>query len=116
MSHAHEDAAWDAVGVSRNERILLLAYGKHACTFCGLCWPGNARLELMCLLGTTALTEARQGLVEHGLIKIHAYPRGGRGLATEVIVLLAGTELSTGPCGKCADKLKTSRRAGGFGG
>lgn len=114
MSFAHEHAAWLAIGVSRNERLLLLAYSKHACKFCGICWPGNALLQIMCVLGETAISEARQGLVGHGLIRIHAYARGGRGMATEVIVLLAGSELSTGPCGKCVDRLKTSRKARGF--
>lgn len=114
MSVAHLNAAWDALVRTRNERILLLAYGRHACAFCGMCWPGNVRLELMCLLGETALSEARQSLVAQGYIKIHAYPRGGRGRATEIIVLLAGTELSTGPCGKCVENMKTPRRARGF--
>lgn len=114
MSVRHQRVAWDVIGLDTYERILLLAYARHACDVCGLCWPGSARLEILTAIGRTSLAAVRGRLVTKGLLKIHAYPRGGRGMSTEMIVLPRDIKLSTAPCGKCVDNLKTNRHAVGF--
>lgn len=114
MSARHQRVAWDVIGLDTYERILLLAYGRHACETCGLCWPGTARLEILTGIGHTALASVRGRLVAKGLLKIHAYPKGGRGMSTEMVVLPKDVELSTAPCGKCVDNLKTNRSAVGI--
>jgi hypothetical protein len=114
MSRRHEHVAWDVIGLDTYERILLLAYARHACEHCGLCWPGTVRLELRTGIRKTAQAAVRARLVERGLLKIHAYPNGGRGMSTEMVVLPRDIELSTAPCGKCVDNLKTNRRAVGI--
>lgn len=114
MSAAHQRVAWDIVGLTSDERLLLLAYARHACENCGLCWPGRTRLQIMTGLGSTTLSAVARRLVERGLLKIHAYPKGGRGRATEMVVLPKDMQLSPAPCGKCGDNLKTSRAALGL--
>lgn len=117
MSTRHQRVAWDVVGLETPlERLVLLAYARHACEHCGLCWPGTVRLELMTLASRTAIATARRSLVDKGMLRIHAYPRGGRGMSTEMVVLPKDVELSTAPCGKCVDNLKTNRHAVGFSG
>lgn len=116
MSTQHQRVAWDVIGLETPlERLVLLAYAKHACQWCGLCWPGKVRLELMCIAGHTSIATTRQSLIAKGLLRIHAYPRGGRGMSTEMVVLPNDLKLSTAPCGKCGDNLKTNRHAAGIG-
>lgn len=116
MSARHQRVAWDVIGLDSLERLLLLAYARHACDTCGLCWPGRPRLTIMTGIGRTALAVVRGRLVDKGLLKIHAYPHGGRGMSTEMVVLPRDIELSTAPCGKCVDNLKTNRGAAGIDG
>jgi hypothetical protein len=114
VSAAHQRVAWEILGLTSDEKLLLLAFARHACEHCGLCWPGRTRLQLLTNLGSTSLTGLIRSLVKREMLKIHAYPNGGRGLATEFVVLPKELKLSTAPCGKCVDNLKTSRRAAGF--
>lgn len=114
MSVRHQRVAWDVIGLDSYERLLLLAYARHACEDCGLCWPGAARIEILTGIGRTTLTAVRGRLIAKGALKIHAYPRGGRGMSTEMIVLPRDIKLSTAPCGKCVDNLKTNRAAVGI--
>lgn len=114
MSAQHQRVAWDIIGLDTHERLLLLAYARHACQNCGLCWPGNVRLQIMTAMGRSTVTAVAARLVAGGHLRIHAYPRGGRGMSTEYVVLPKELGLSTAPCGKCVDNFKTNRTAGGF--
>jgi hypothetical protein len=77
----------------------------HSCQFCGLTWLGIKRMQDETGMGETSVRAALRHLVDAGLLLVHAYPQGGRGRATEYIVLpgaARGVEkLSTAPCGKC---------------
>ncbi len=114
MSAQHQRVAWDVLGLDTHERVLLLAYARHACQNCGLCWPGNERLQILTGMGRSSIKATAAQLVAAGHLRIHAYPRGGRGMTTEYVVLPKVLGLSTAPCGKCVDNLKTGRTATGF--
>jgi hypothetical protein len=98
-------------------KITLLVLCVRSCEFCGLVWLGNKRMQAETRLGETALRGSLKYLVTSGLLIIHAYPQGGRGRATEYIVLpgvpRGDRELSTAPCGKCQfNQINPARRAG----
>lgn len=114
MSAQHQRVAWEVIGLDTHERLLLLAYARHACQNCGLCWPGNVRLQLLTGMGRTTITAVARRLVDAGHLRVHAYARGGRGMATEYVVLPKELALSTAPCAKCVDNFKTNRAAGGI--
>lgn len=114
MSALHQRLAWEVLGLEPTERLLLLAYARHACEHCGLCWPGVRRLQILTGLGETTISGASKALVARRLLKIHAYPRGGRGRSTEYIVLPEDAKLSTAPCGKCEANQKTPRDSAGI--
>lgn len=111
MSAQHQRVAWEVIGLDTHERLLLLAYARHACQFCGLCWPGHVRLQIMTGMGRTTIKATAARLVAAGHLAVHAYPRGGRGMSTEYVVLPKELALSTAPCGKCVDNFKTGRGA-----
>jgi len=107
------------VAVSRLElpastKAVLTWLAFHACENCGLCWPG---MKLLCLetgLGETAIRKGIDGLERAGQVRIHGYATGGRGRATEYVVLPGLPEFSTAPCGKCRQNLRNPSRSVGF--
>lgn len=105
-----------SVQVTPPQKLVLLALADNACEFCGLAWPGMAHLETKTGLGETAISSAVKALTSRteGLLRIHRYARGGRGRATEYIVLPGVTELSTAPCGKCQLRMQYPPSRGGF--
>jgi hypothetical protein len=86
-------------------KVTLMILAAHSCQFCGLTWLGIKRMQDETGMGETSVRAALRHLVDAGLLLVHAYPLGGRGRATEYIVLPdvpRGVEkLSTPPCGKC---------------
>ena len=96
------------------QKLVLLALADHACEFCGLCWPGMKSLAIKTGLGETAITNAVKALSSGGLVKIHRYPQGGRGRATEYVVLPQAMKLSTAPCGKCGLRMTFPPSRGGY--
>ncbi len=108
MSNRHIDAAWQ-VKVPGRQKLILLALADHACDDCGLAWPGVSRLTERTGIGATTLREDLQALTDAGLLEIRRYPRGGRGRATEYVVLRAYVEVGQSPCAECARKLAGTR-------
>lgn len=96
------------------EKLLLLILVHHACEFCGLAWPGARRLIETSGLGERTVQRSLKGLVDRGLIVIHAYPSGGRHRATEYVVMPSLGELSTAPCGKCAANQRKGAAGAGY--
>lgn len=108
MSNRHIDAAWQ-VKVPGRQKLILLALADHACDECGLAWPGVSRLAERTGIGATTLREDLQALTDAGWLEIRRYPRGGRGRATEYVVLRAYVEVGQAPCSECARKLAGRR-------
>ena len=116
MSFEHLSAAGEldaGVGTPLTARgkAVLWVLALRACRDCGLAWPGARYLEAKTGLGESAVRGGLRELERAGYLKIHAYPTGGRGRATEYIVLPALLELSTAPCGECRSRMKTRRHA-----
>lgn len=122
----HSAQRWPEVGVQHirhayslqaggpGAKAVLLCLADRACDTCGLAWPG-----LLYVSERTEIPEKRarvhvHALVEAGLLLVHAYSKGGRGVSTEYIVLPGFTKLSTAPCEKCAQLKKTPPTRGGF--
>jgi hypothetical protein len=97
-------------------KLLLYDLAIRACPRCGLTWPGIPNLMRSTGMGETLLRETLGELSgpDRKLIVTHRYPSGGRGRATEYIVLPQHTDLSTAPCGECQSRMKTPRTAGGM--
>jgi hypothetical protein len=95
-------------------KLALYALCERACETCGMCWPGLALLATDTCLKRARIQQAISELKGMGLIEIHAYPRGGRGRASEYVVLPRLPELSTAPCGKCASNLLKSPYSGRY--
>jgi hypothetical protein len=117
VSHDHADIAITLEGLDfAPGKLVLVVMAQAACRACGLAWPG---INLVCRRTGLGATTVRKSLewLEHDrhLIRTHAYPRGGRGVATEYILMLPGlTDLSTAPCGECLQRMKTHRAARGI--
>ncbi len=97
-------------------KLLLYDLAIRACPHCGLTWPGIPNLMRSTGMGETLLRETLGELArsDPSLIVVHRYPSGGRGRATEYVVLPHHTDLSTAPCGECKSRMKTPRAAGGM--
>ena len=98
-------------------KLLLYDLAIRACPHCGLTWPGVPNLMRSTGMGETLLRDTLGELArqDRSLIVVHRYPTGGRGRATEYVVLPAHTKLSTAPCGECLSRQKTPRAAVGIG-
>ena len=115
MSHQAGRAAL-ALVLPKALKLLLYDLAIRACPHCGLTWPGIPNLIRSTGMGETLLRETLGELAgeKWKLIVVHRYPSGGRGRATEYIVLPQHTDLSTAPCGECQSRMKTPRAAGGM--
>lgn len=113
MSHQAGRAAL-SLELPKALKLLLYDLAIRACPHCGLTWPGVPNLLRSTGMGESALRETIGALAERGLLVIHRYPTGGRGRATEYVVLPNHTDLSPAPCGECASRMKTLHRAKGM--
>lgn len=95
-------------------KAVLLALAWHSCEQCGTAWPGHSALAADTNLGRSAIAAALATLVQDGWLVIGRFPNGGRGLATEYVVLPSVRELSTAPCGICRTNMKKGPPAGQY--
>ena len=106
-------AAWE-VELPMEEKLVLLALAQHACAHCGLAWPGVPTLQRKTGMGLNKLRAVLGRLVarEGGLLRVHAYGRGGRACSTAYVLLEGILPASQAPCDKCAGNLAHPGRAG----
>jgi hypothetical protein len=95
-------------------KAVLYCLADLACDRCGRAWPGVEFIARRTEMGKTGVRKALDDLKAAGLITVHAFPSGGRGRATEYIVLPQLPKLSTAPCVECGERSKTHRTGGGF--
>lgn len=96
-------------------KLVLFALGNRACSVCGIAWPGKNYLMEMTGLGETSVVKGLKALVDAQLIVIHRYSHGGRGVATEYVVLPNHLKLAkVAPCQDCRKRMKTPREARGL--
>lgn len=106
-------AAWE-LELDPITKLVLLRYAWHACEVCGLAWPGVKTLTEKTGLGATAVRKHVDALEHAGWLRLHAYPKGGRGRSTQYVVLPGLPGLSTAPCAKCQWNLSNPSPRGGF--
>lgn len=106
MSNRHHAAGLELVIGSPGAKAILLLLCDRACERCGLAWPGVPTLARWSEMSVASVRRALDTLREAGHIDVHRFPKGGRGLSTEYIVLPALPDLSTAPCGECGKRLK----------
>lgn len=95
-------------------KAVLLAMAWHACDDCRTSWPGHSLLTADTHLGRTAIKAALATLVLDNWLVIGRFPNGGRGLATEYVVLPSFPVKSTAPCGECRNRMKKGPPPGWF--
>lgn len=84
----------------------------HACDSCGRAWPGVPLLMLETGLSRRAVQDALVELRERPeLVAVYRYPKGGRGVSTEYLVMPAVAKLSTADCGNCSTRLESAHQA-----
>ena len=105
MSNRHLAAARTIVTGSPGAHAILVQLADCACDKCGMAWPGVSNLMRWTEMGETSVRKALDLLRDKGLVDIHAYPKGGRGRATEYVVLPHLGELSPAPCGECRQRM-----------
>jgi hypothetical protein len=110
----HIRLAYEVTAGGPGLKGVLLALADRACDDCGLAWPGIKYLSDRAELGETKTREAIRVLTNKGLLTVHGFAKGGRGLSTEYIVLPGVTKLSTAPCGKCREMMKRHHTGVGF--
>lgn len=111
MSNRHLHAALETTVGSPGAKSTLLLLADRACGECGLAWPGVETLMRWSEMGESSVRRALELLRERGLVAVHRFPKGGRGLSTEYVVLPHLPGLSTAPCAECGKKLKKPSRA-----
>lgn len=108
------DLAVRMEGLPPAAKSVLVHVAQPACKYCGLSWPGVWWLEQKTGLKRTAVKEALDWLIREGHLRVHAYPKGGRGRTTEYVVLPQVIELPTPRCAECIENQKTGRLATGI--
>jgi len=78
-------------------KLVLLAYADHANTDTGVCWPTKLTIALKTGLSERAVQRAVKDLIDMGFLRVKAYPRGGRGRATEYVVVIEGADPTPPP-------------------
>jgi len=116
VSFQHLQAVADLELGNPTAKLVLYQLARCACGDCGIAWPGIPYLALKTGLGATAVRKGLEWLEAAHYVRIHAYPKGGRGRSTEYVVAEGLMELSTAPCGECRKRMKTHRHAMGFDG
>jgi hypothetical protein len=80
----------------------------HACDLCGRAWPGVPTVALETGLSQRAVQDALKELRERPeLVTVYRYPKGGRGVSTEYLVMPELAKLSTAECGRCGNRTDT---------
>ena len=80
----------------------------HACDLCGRAWPGVPTIALETGLSPRAVQDALKELRDRPeLVTVYRYPKGGRGVSTEYLVMPAVAKLSTADCSRCGNRTDT---------
>jgi hypothetical protein len=88
----------------------------YACELCGHARPGVALIMLNTGLGERAVRQALEELRSNPeILRVWAYPKGGRGVTTEYIVMPGVAKLSTADCQYREKHTKSLHHAQGIG-
>ena len=105
------------VQLSPGPKNVLNVLAFYACEQCGHARPGVALLMLSTGLGERAVRLALDGLRSRpDLLRVYRYPKGGRGVTTEYVVMPELAKLSTDDCPFLAKHTKTLHQMQGIAG
>jgi hypothetical protein len=110
----HVQAAYAVTAGSPGAKAVLVCIADRACDTCGMAWPGRQYLADRTELDPRRISVHLATLVRSGLLEVHGYGSGGRGVSTEYVVLPKVAKLSTAPCPKCAKLSKTWTKTTGL--
>jgi len=108
------EAAYPVTVGSPGGKAVLMALAWHACDSCGLTWVGVEALARDTEMGATTIRKALASLAGLDLARVARFPKGGRGLTTEYVILPQRTDLAPAPCERCVSVMKKPPRAGAF--
>jgi hypothetical protein len=107
-----QQAAALRIQLSPGPKNVLNVLAFHACDRCGRAWPGVPLLMLETGLSRRAVQDALVELrTRPELVTVYQYPKGGRGVSTEYIVMPELAKLSTADCGNCSTRLESAHLA-----
>lgn len=114
MGFRQESAALKVRGLTPTAKHVLQVLAFHACEKCGRSRPGVPLLMDETALAERAVREALETLRgKPELLSVYRYPRGGRGVTTEYIVMAGVARVSTADCGFCTSRGDTLHTAQG---
>lgn len=114
MAWQHMVRIADLENVTGEQKLVLFALATRACITCGFVWSGSDYLARKARRGETTIKAALRELKYAGLIDVHAYSRGGRGRATEFILLPRDFTYAPAPCSYCLKRRESGRHATGM--
>ena len=114
MGYRQETAALKVVLPQAPKHVLqVLAF--RACEICGRAWPGVPSLAADTGLGQRAVRSALEVLRRRPeLVTVFRYPRGGRGVSTEYVVMPSLARVSPDECGRCSNRTDTLHQQQGI--
>lgn len=113
MSVVQVRAAYRVRVGSGSGKAVLMLLADHACERCGLAWPGVGYISETTEVSRASVTRALKHLEAGGWIRVHGYATGGRGRATEFVVMPELQALAVAPCASCrARMVDPARRSG----
>lgn len=114
MGFGRTRAAFGTTTGLPGRKAVLVALAYRACDTCGIAWPGVPWIVSVTEMSERAVQGHLAGLADAGLVTVRRYGKGGRRVVTEYIVLPHVGELSTAPCGQCAERMKNPATAAGL--
>ena len=114
MGHYAGDVAAAIIVGNPGDKAVLNALARRCCKDCGLTWAGVRALGQDTEMSESRIRQALKALTDVRQIVAVRYPRGGRGLTTEYVVLPYVVELSTAPCERCVENMRNPPPRGAF--
>jgi hypothetical protein len=114
MAWQHMAEIAEMENISGDQKLVLFSLATRACLECGLVWAGLDYLTRKSRRSETTVSAALRELKYTGLVTVHAYSRGGRGKATEYILLPQAFAYASAPCVACQERRQTPRAARGM--
>lgn len=115
MSVLQVRAAYRVRVGSGSAKAVLMLLCDHACDRCGLAWPGVGYICDTTEVSRASVTRALKILEAGGWIRTHGYATGGRGRATEFVVMPGLEGLAVAPCASCRARMVDPARRSGTG-
>lgn len=112
MGFRHSQAAYALTLGNPGRKATLIALASRACENCGICWPGVTWIMLATEMSERSTRRCLTELAAAGHIVVRRYPQGGRGVATEYLILPTLPKLLAAPCPQCLSRMRGGSEKG----